>query len=441
MTGFPSSSQPNVPPPRTSSREPPLPGDGRLGRTADTGRSAEEGGPTQALGVPGQANDQSHMDSSNEKAESIGRRSKRSITGRRKRDASAASKQSAPQQLQPNEKDTPPSSGQTGPASPLRPKKKGGFLSFLNCCATNDEDQEVGQQEGAQPPKAPIAQPVRAQQPAVQARPPQDVSAAGTSADDSKEAFDEKAVQPMYQEAPSSVPIQSVPDSERPLPGDAAIDKPVQPAEAPPVHPNAEVRPLEAGRQALVPEEPAPGPMQVDSSAAVAGTGAAVVVGAAAGAGAAALSREAQSSDQKPNLQIQAPTPVVPQDEDEMIQDRTPEQAARDNDIEMSDSGPSLPLTGQDAAVVVEEEKQAHERKESSGQPDLPPPPPRQEQHDGAAVSHDTSMVSTPEPAQKWLLPPIRQELRGRKCLVLDLDETLVHSSFKVRHLALQSLP
>jgi TFIIF-interacting CTD phosphatase-like protein len=48
-------------------------------------------------------------------------------------------------------------------------------------------------------------------------------------------------------------------------------------------------------------------------------------------------------------------------------------------------------------------------------------------------VSHDTSMVSTPEPAQKWLLPPIRQELRGRKCLVLDLDETLVHSSFKVQ--------
>jgi RNA polymerase II subunit A small phosphatase-like protein len=220
----------------------------------------------------------------------------------------------------------------------------------------------------------------------------------------------------MYQEAASSEPIQSVPDGERPLPGDATIDKPV-PVEAPPVHPNAEVRPLEAGKQALVPEEPTAGPMQVDSSAAV-----------------AAPSREAATSGQKPNLQIQAPTPVVQQDEDEMIQDRTPEQAARDNDIEMSDSGPSLPLTEQDAAVVVEEEKQAHERRESSSQQDLPPPPPpRQEQHDGTAVSHDTSMVSTPEPDQKWLLPPIRQELRGRKCLVLDLDETLVHSSFKVK--------
>ena len=431
MAGLPSSSEPVVPPPRTSSREPPLPGDGRVGRAPDPIRSTEAGGPTPTLGLPSQTNDQSNVDSSNEKAESIERRSKRSITGRRKRDASAGSKKSAPQQLQQNEKEmTPPSSGQTGPASPLRPKKKGGFLSFLNCCGSTDDDQDVGQQEGAQPPKAPKAQPLRAQQP-VQARPPQDVSAAGTSAEDSKEAFDEKSAQPMYQEAAASPdPIQSVPDGERHPPGDATMDKPV-PIEAPPVHPNAEVRPLEAGKQALAPEEPTAEPMQVDSSAVAAGAAGVVGVVGAAGA-AAAISREAATSSQKPNLQIQAPTPVVQQDEDELIQDRTPEQAARDNDIEMSDSGPSLPLTGQDAAVVVEEEKQAHERRESSGQQDLPPPPPRQEQHDGTAVSHDTSMVSTPEPAQKWLLPPLRQEFRGRKCLVLDLDETLVHSSFKV---------
>lgn len=411
LTGLPSSSQPVVPPPRTSSREPPMSGDGRSGRAADPSRSTEEGGAAQSLGIPDQPNDQQHAESSNEKAESIGRRSKRSITGRRKRDASAASKKSAPQQLQQNEKDTTPaSSGQTGPASPLRPKKRSGFLSFLNCCAAPDEEQEAGQQEGAQPAKAPKSQPVRTQQQA-QSRPPQTVSATGTSADDSKEAFDEKAAQSGYQDAPAQEPIVSIPENERPLPGDFTNDKPA-PAVAPPVQPNAEVRPLEAGKQAMVPADPTVGPMQIDSSTA---------------------SREDTSSSQKPNLHIQAPTPVAQQSEDELIQDRTPEQAQRDNDIEMSDSGPSLPLTGHDAAVVVEEEKQAHERKESSGQQDLPPPPPRQEQHDGAAVSHDTSMVSTPEPPQKWLLPPIRQELRGRKCLVLDLDETLVHSSFKVR--------
>jgi RNA polymerase II subunit A small phosphatase-like protein len=153
----------------------------------------------------------------------------------------------------------------------------------------------------------------------------------------------------------------------------------------------------------------------------------------------AAAAREDPSSSQSPQLQVQAPTPVVQQDqqEEEMILDRTPEQAARDNDIEMSDSGPSVPLTGEDAAAVVEDEKQAHQRRESSNinREDLPPPPPLQkpqEQHDGAGISHEASMVSTPEQAQKWLLPPIKQEMHGRKCLVLDLDETLVHSSFKV---------
>lgn len=34
---------------------------------------------------------------------------------------------------------------------------------------------------------------------------------------------------------------------------------------------------------------------------------------------------------------------------------------------------------------------------------------------------------------QEYLLPPLEPEYSGKKCLVLDLDETLVHSSFKVR--------
>ena len=41
-------------------------------------------------------------------------------------------------------------------------------------------------------------------------------------------------------------------------------------------------------------------------------------------------------------------------------------------------------------------------------------------------LSH-SSQDGVPKP----LLPPIAPEHVGRKCLVLDLDETLVHSSFK----------
>lgn len=51
-----------------------------------------------------------------------------------------------------------------------------------------------------------------------------------------------------------------------------------------------------------------------------------------------------------------------------------------------------------------------------------PPPPPIAPEVPSAPENHD----------QQWLLPPAVSPLKGRKCLVLDLDETLVHSSFKV---------
>lgn len=41
-----------------------------------------------------------------------------------------------------------------------------------------------------------------------------------------------------------------------------------------------------------------------------------------------------------------------------------------------------------------------------------------------------------PTDESKWLLGPVSKDLKGRKCLVLDLDETLVHSSFKYIHQA-----
>lgn len=44
-------------------------------------------------------------------------------------------------------------------------------------------------------------------------------------------------------------------------------------------------------------------------------------------------------------------------------------------------------------------------------------------------------------PPQEALLPPIQPNLKGRKCLVLDLDETLVHSSFKVNTSVLRWCP
>lgn len=47
-----------------------------------------------------------------------------------------------------------------------------------------------------------------------------------------------------------------------------------------------------------------------------------------------------------------------------------------------------------------------------------------------SAPLRDSNNIVTPPPA-KYLLGPLPPEDVGKKCLVLDLDETLVHSSFK----------
>ncbi|WYZ44191.1 hypothetical protein EsH8_VII_000627 [Colletotrichum jinshuiense] len=68
----------------------------------------------------------------------------------------------------------------------------------------------------------------------------------------------------------------------------------------------------------------------------------------------------------------------------------------------------------------------------------LPPPPPGPAPGANTMVSFESP---SPGPEQKSLLPPIAPEFKGKKCLVLDLDETLVHSSFKILHQADFTIP
>jgi RNA polymerase II subunit A small phosphatase-like protein len=84
--------------------------------------------------------------------------------------------------------------------------------------------------------------------------------------------------------------------------------------------------------------------------------------------------------------------------------------------------------TEEPATEPTPEKPKAVESQETSHQEDVvqiqaalppPPPPPAPEIPSDAAE-------------QQWLLPPALPHLQNRKCLVLDLDETLVHSSFKV---------
>ena len=114
----------------------------------------------------------------------------------------------------------------------------------------------------------------------------------------------------------------------------------------------------------------------------------------------------------------------------EVINDRTIQQEQNDSDIAMTEAPPIAPEV-EDASRSTEPEKE-----EQATQITLPPPPPRDNQA-------RPTLRSDPGPdaeRRQWLLPPIQPRFKGKKCLVLDLDETLVHSSFKVRTRDLKSL-
>lgn len=53
---------------------------------------------------------------------------------------------------------------------------------------------------------------------------------------------------------------------------------------------------------------------------------------------------------------------------------------------------------------------------------------------DGSGAGENTLPLHDDMTRQPALLPALSKEHKGRKCLVLDLDETLVHSSFKLIH-------
>lgn len=331
-------------------------------------------------------------------AESVGRGSKRSFLGKRRAGSTASSKRSQKARAATSEKapENAQAVGAAGSAPQVQPKKKSGvsrILLILNCCGVPEKGNVVGQEESPEAPKkATKLRSVRKQSaPSTPAK--KDVSAAESSVADSKDPIEEKAAK----SAEAGGPVKDV--EKQPLSGDASADKPA------PVT-SQEKKPLDQ------PLPPVPKADRLDTSAA---------------------------AEDGLQVNVQAPTPVVPSEE-QAIADRTPEQEARDADIEMTDAGPSIPIASNEIPMAEEESGEAVQQDAATAKIDLPPPPPlvdRQAQTapptGSAPQTQDSSLAVTPaEPQQKWLLPPIRPEFKGKKCLVLDLDETLVHSSFKV---------
>lgn len=108
----------------------------------------------------------------------------------------------------------------------------------------------------------------------------------------------------------------------------------------------------------------------------------------------------------------QKPTPAVAVEPPSAPQSSGGGNSSDGDDSDMPDA-PADPSRETQAVTADEQEER-----------NIPPPPP------GPSIA--TAVPFPPEEPRKWLLPPIAPEHKGRKCLVLDLDETLVHSSFKV---------
>ncbi|KAF2100933.1 NIF-domain-containing protein, partial [Rhizodiscina lignyota] len=346
--------------------------------------------------------------------ESVGDNSKGSITGKRRAGSTASSNRSQNRKMT-TEKPTQssPATGSPTTLTENKARKSGlsGFFAML-CCQTPQDANYVGEEgpdEAAKTANKLRAPRTKQPTPAAQKH---DVSAAESSTADSKDPMDEKAADSAY--APNAGPAV-----DKPIQGDAAADRPSQ--EMRPDSASQPTRQYSNRETKQLPEPPAAGASSQPKLDTAAST----------------LQPNGQETI-SPQVVIQGPTPVESPDE-EVIHDRGPSQEQLDHDIEMTNAGVSVPISSND--VPSEEQTAAEPSKRNSQIIGIPPPPPLDKRQQQVAQQSPELQPQAGHEQQKWLLPEIRPEFEGKKCLVLDLDETLVHSSFKILHQADFTIP
>ncbi|KAI9868201.1 MAG: hypothetical protein M1813_006946 [Trichoglossum hirsutum] len=356
-------------------------------------------------------------------AESIGKGSKGSIIGKRRQGSVASSQRSGnAQNAESGEAEQPENGGQFETEKPAK-QSKGGvsrFLGFLNCCGTSGNASSGDGEDALEPPKRARFRSIKSRQSTPVNK--REVGAEPSTAD-SKDPLDEKA---------------AYSDSDRPVVG----------AEGKSLH-------------GIVQDGSAAGDLNAGKAD-----------------GSLVAGKDTVSSDNRPQDQssptlpvsdrhldnqgpsqpaevkviIQAPTPVVPQQEEmRHVPELHTSPSNENDDIEMADAPGSV------------DQSESTKRGTAIARIDLPPPPsidnrsPATDQDSRGATSgpsvsetrqqhvppsQDGSLIASPEiEKQQYLLPPIDPHFKGKKCLVLDLDETLVHSSFKVLHQADFTIP
>ncbi|KAL9027602.1 MAG: hypothetical protein Q9196_003892 [Gyalolechia fulgens] len=292
-----------------------------------------------------------------------------------------------------------------------RPKRKGlsRLFSILNCCSSSKDAHASDSNQAIPPKKTKTLQANRGRQPTPMIKP--NASAGESSKTESKEAIEDNIAGPPYSVlAPAAKPtIIEPPQKEVPM-----TEKPPTASDSAPVAPTAEPTSSDS------PLPPLPADAEDKTTTAY------------------GPFDEKAAAVYTDGLAEQPASPLAPaaetggSSEEEMtINDRAPRQEARD--IEMPDAPPVPPVPEQPASphdpTVV-----------NPPLANLPPPPPITPSRPLPTDRQGSNGATTTE-QPKWLLPPMTDRFRGKKCLVLDLDETLVHSSFKILHQADFTIP
>ena len=366
------------------------------GRAAESGTTEEPSKKRSLLPIPSRSSSHVKQDQSatstaltgataNEDGTSIGKNSNNSV-GRQQRDTSrASSRRRRRGPTTPGDVANAGSAKEDVQTTPKQPQKKNLFLSFLNCCSGPDGKMDT---EG---PNVPAKRTTRSQTAGAPSSSEKPTSSRSDQKTSEANALDEK----MQTNGSAGQPQSS---NEKELPKDPRNDTSQQALDS------------AVGAGIAIPA--IAGPSHDVEEAETSPTAVPVV------------SQPANNSTTQPVTDSsQLPTPPADQ-EAPPIADRTEKQIKRDSDIDMLDAPPVEEKLQQTPPVA--------EEKVTSGVA-LPPPPPIVNKEQPVASTEVPPVPGPPAEGQKWLLPPVQPHLKGRKCLVLDLDETLVHASFKVR--------
>lgn len=270
-----------------------------------------------------------------------------------------------------------------------KPKKSRGFLSFLNCCGVPDNANGVDSEEAALPVK-----PVSAE--------PQSTRATTPSM--------------FVVSSPEVKGSRKLTECEKPAM--AARDEPVEINQKTAGEGKVAVEAGAAEKHTATPIA------QVDDSSAVTNNQPlpAIPNNAEKSTGNSEAHLKAN-----PIVFVEAPTPNPVDHVHNNNGNHALLQAATAGD-ELMDPTLSASYATQEANTV----EMAEVPKANSALPPPPPLPMAVVNAKSPACPPEAALAEAIEEKQQWLLPPITDRFKGKKCLVLDLDETLVHSSFKV---------